>query len=199
MVIKKSKLLILLFAAVWLLVIGLGFFVIYRYEFSPNVAANAPSKWPVSSSIVLSDRFPTLVLLAHPKCPCTRATIRELASIMTKCKDKVKTYVLFYKPSIVSDKWAETDLWELAKKIPGITILFDNNGTEARIFKSISSGQTLLYNSHGELLFSGGITGSRGHLGSNAGKEAVVSYIINGSAKHKNTLVFGCSIIPDSK
>jgi hypothetical protein len=52
-----------------------------------------------------------------------------------------------------------------------------------------------LYAPTGKLLFSGGITASRGHEGDNVGRSAIVSFILNGHAPVNHTPVFGCSLL----
>jgi hypothetical protein len=80
-----------------------------------------------------------------------------------------------------------------AAAIPGVTVLSDVDGVEAGRFGSLTSGHTFLFDSAGRLLFSGGITGARGHAGENVGENAVVSLINNGSSQRDRTLVYGCS------
>jgi hypothetical protein len=44
------------------------------------------------------------------------------------------------------------------------------------------------------LIFSGGITGSRGHAGDNAGEMTLVSLLTRGQADRSGTSVFGCPL-----
>ena len=57
-----------------------------------------------------------------------------------------------------------------------------------------TSGQTLLFDRDGDLIFSGGITGGRGHSGDNAGRDAIVSLVESGESTLDETPVFGCSL-----
>ena len=114
---------------------------------------------------------------------------------MAHCQGKVSTYVLFYKPTDLPESWGQTDLWQSAVSIPGVTVLNDTDGTEAKRFGAATSGQTLLYSEEGNLLFSGGITGSRGHSGDNDGRDAIVSLLLNGNMDHSTTLVYGCDLL----
>ena len=88
----------------------------------------------------------------------------------------------------------KTNLWYDAKAIPGVEVMKDQDGSEARLFQAFTSGQTLLYDSKGHLVFNGGITGSRGHSGDNAGRKAIISLVTEGKANRTNTFVFGCSL-----
>jgi hypothetical protein len=50
----------------------------------------------------------------------------------------------------------------------------------------------VLFDSHGKLLFEGGITGSRGHVGDNEGEDSVISLLTTGRAERHEHPVFGC-------
>ena len=73
-------------------------------------------------------------------------------------------------------------------------VVFDPDGVEARRFGAETSGHTLLFGADGRLLFSGGITASRGHAGDNAGESAIVALVNNQTPTRTQTLVFGCSL-----
>jgi hypothetical protein len=123
-----------------------------------------------------------------------------LAAIMAHCQGRLTTYVLFLKPPGFADDWEKTDLWQSAASIPGVEAVIDDGGAEARRFRSATSGQTILYDAHGHLLFSGGITGSRGHSGDNAGRSAIVALVNTGAAERAETFVFGCPLFdPNSE
>jgi hypothetical protein len=49
------------------------------------------------------------------------------------------------------------------------------------------------------LLFSGGITQSRGHAGGNAGESAILAIANNQRADQSSTFVFGCTIQKPSR
>lgn len=178
----------------WLFAIGLGLSMLWGYENTPGVGAEPPSRWPAASRIQPAPGRATLVMMAHPHCPCTRATIGELALIMAHTQGRLTAYVLFLKPAGFAEDWEKTDLWQSAASIPGVEVMIDDGGAEARRFHSATSGQAILYSAEGGLLFSGGITGSRGHSGDNAGRSAIVSLANAGAAEEAETLVFGCPL-----
>ena len=180
--------------ALWLLIIGAGIAALWNYESTPGAAALTPDLWPAASRLAPAADRATLVMLAHPHCPCTRASIGELARLMTQARGRVTAYVLFVKPRGFSDGWARTDLWESAAAIPGVTPVLDDGGAEAGLFHAATSGQTVLYDAAGNLLFSGGITAARGHAGDNAGRTAVVSLLTSDAAEERGTPVFGCPL-----
>jgi len=189
-----KNLLIAVFSVVWLLSAGYGLWFVFDYENSPGIAANALVQFPVDSKIPRIANRPTLVMLAHPNCPCPRASIGELARLMAQSQGLADGYVLFLKPPGFADDWEKTDLWRSAESIPGVTVIQDNDGNEAKFFNAATSGQTFLYGASGQLLFNGGITSARGHSGDNSGRDAIVSLLREGEAEQTETAVFGCPL-----
>jgi len=180
----------------WLTTVVIGLSWLWEYEATPGEATTSPRSWPDDSRIERNMDRPTLVVFAHPRCPCTRSTIGELAVIVAHCEERVDVHVQFFRPSSVSSEWEKTDLWSSAEAIPGVSVVWDENGSEAMRFRATTSGYSLLYGANGQLLFNGGITGSRGHSGDNAGRSAIVSLLMNGVAAQKpNTFVFGCPLL----
>jgi len=179
----------------WLILVCAGLAWLSNYENTPGVVAAPPTQWPNKSRLLPSVEHATLVLLAHPHCPCTKASIGELAAIMAHSQGRLTAYVVFLKPEGFSEDWEKTDLWRDAGQIPGVTPLVDENGREAALFQSSTSGQTLLYDQQGQLLFKGGITASRGHSGDNAGRSAIISIVNTGSSNQDTTPVFGCPLL----
>ena len=95
---RRSRVFLLPFVSLWLLVIGVGLFILCNYENTPGVAAEPPQQWPVESQIQLAPQGATLVMLVHPHCPCTRASLGELALLMAHTQGRLKAYGLFLKP-----------------------------------------------------------------------------------------------------
>ncbi|HUR60725.1 MAG TPA: hypothetical protein VM029_23595, partial [Opitutaceae bacterium] len=82
-------------AAAWLIAIGLGFSTLVKYELTAGPAKAHPSQWPAATGLALDARQPSLVLFAHPRCPCSRATVAELETIATECRGRVAATVYF--------------------------------------------------------------------------------------------------------
>ena len=191
---KKGRIILVSAWVSWALVTALGVGVLWSYQNAPGLSASPPSAWPVDSSISPATQRATLVMLAHPHCPCTRASIGELARLMAQTHGRLTAYVLFLKPAGSPDEWEKSDLWQSAARIPDVNVVLDDNGVEARRFHAVTSGQTVVYDRTGQLLFSGGITRSRGHSGDNAGLSAIVSILNAGQADQTETAVFGCPL-----
>jgi hypothetical protein len=168
--------------------------VVTRYTATPGAAAAAGPLWPDGSRLVRDDGVPTLLLFAHPQCPCTRASVGELSAVIARCPDKATVRVLFWGPPGAGSDWFRTDLWNDASALPGVDVVADPGGVEARRFRAATSGQVLLYDGAGRLVFRGGITAGRGHAGASAGRDSVVAFLLHGTVPAESTPVFGCSI-----
>jgi hypothetical protein len=181
--------------AAWLATSVFGLRIVWAYDNTPGVLAQAPQRWPAASALVLSSGQPTLVVFAHPQCPCTRASLGELAEVLARAPRPLTTHVVFLKPAAVADGWERTALWDQAARLPGANAVRDDGGAEARLFGVQTSGQVLLYDSAGRLRFNGGITGSRGHAGDNAGRAALVALIGATPGDRTGAGVFGCPLL----
>jgi hypothetical protein len=134
----------------------------------------------------------TVVVLAHPRCPCTRASLAELARLTARIGEVAETWVLFADPTDVS--WEESDLWRTAQAIPGVRVLADPGGDVAHAFGAFTSGQVLVYDRDGALVFDGGITPARGHEGDSVGRNTIVAHLLGGEEGSADAAVFGCSL-----
>jgi hypothetical protein len=195
---KKRILATSLFAITWIAAVAFGLRSLFHYENTPGSVGAIAQEWPNTSLERASDR-PTLVMLAHPRCPCTVVSVAELAQIMARLQGKVAAYVLLVKPKESGPDWEDTNLQRSAEGIPGVKVIVDPDGVEARRFGAETSGHTLLFGPDGRLLFSGGITASRGHAGDNAGKSAIVALLNNQTPVRAQTLVFGCPLADAAK
>jgi hypothetical protein len=57
------------------------------------------------------------------------------------------------------------------------------------------SGETLLYDPHGRLVFRGGLTAGRGHAGDSPGRRAVVACFNEPTPERRDLPVFGCPLL----
>jgi hypothetical protein len=180
-------------AILWIGGVGAGLTALMRYDNRPGDSAVAPSTWPVASPIVRDTAGPTIVMLAHPRCDCTRASLTELAELMARARRRPRVYVVFIKPALAGDDWVDTQLWRDAEAIEGVRVVRDERGVEARRFGAKTSGQVIVFGQDGGLLYSGGTTGSRGKAGENLGRAAILAALDTGLPQ-KSAPVFGCSM-----
>lgn len=178
----------------WLCVIGVGVSILWSFENTAGVAAMAPARWPAASRLPPPLERSALVVFLHPQCSCSRATVAELARLMARVRGNVDVHVLVLAEIGMGDAWSKSDLWHAAAAIPGVHMVLDGSGVEARHFGTVTSGEALLYDAAGRLQFAGGITRSRGHEGDNAGRGSLESLLRAGRASTTSTSVFGCPL-----
>jgi hypothetical protein len=183
-----------LLTAVWLATAVFGLRVVWAYDNTPGTLARAPQRWPAASALSRPSAGATLVVFAHPHCPCTRASLGELGEVLARSRGPLKTFVVFLKPASFEEGWEKTGLWAAAAQLPGTVAVRDDGGAEARAFGVETSGQVLLYDGAGKLRFNGGITGSRGHAGDNPGRAALVALIGEAPMHRSGASVFGCPL-----
>ncbi len=171
-----------------------GFAAVWRYKSTPGAPEQAPASWPAAASAMLAADRPTLVLFAHPRCPCTRASLAELARLTARLEQPVRTHIVFVHPVGVQTDWLDTDLVQSARAIPGAEITDDHGEVLTRMFGSTTSGHARLYGPDGELWFSGGLTEARGHEGRSVGQESLVALINGRQAVARTTPTFGCHL-----
>jgi hypothetical protein len=179
---------------VWTVIVGVGGTWLWRYAATAGVAAVPPEQWPAASAIEREASGATLVMLAHPRCPCTRASVAELAVLMSRIGARARAHVLFVRPRGADADWDKTTLWQAAAAIPGVVVHADPGGAEAALFRAVTSGQLIVYDASGKLRFRGGITGARGHEGDNVGLARALALINGGRADQNESKVFGCAL-----
>jgi hypothetical protein len=180
--------------AAWVVIVSVGMVGVWRYKLTPKAPGEAPASWPKGSIIPQAPGEATLIMLAHPKCSCTRASLSELSRLMADVHGRATAHVLFVKPDGVPAGWEATDTFRSAAAIPGVVVHVDDDGAEARRFGATVSGYVLAYNTDGTLIFHGGITGARGHEGDNAGRQRLTALLTAGIADRRDSPTFGCDL-----
>jgi|SRR6185436_1443376 len=179
----------------WALVCIGGLLLLWSYKTRPGDAGEPPARWPAAARLALARDRATLVMSVHPHCACTRASLAELERVMARAPDGVAAYVLFVRPDGVDEGWERGPLWDRAHAIPHVRVVLDPGGAlGARTFGLRVSGHVLVYDAAGELRFSGGITGARGHQGDNIGEQRVAALLDDRAPDAETSHVFGCSL-----
>ena len=179
---------------VWFGLVLSGTALLERYKAAPGEAAAAPAAWPKETSLKSGAGKPTLVMFAHPRCPCTAATLSELARLKTRLGDAVAAHIVFVRPDGTDEAWRQTRLWAKAQDIAGVELHEDVGAVEAVRFGSTTSGQVLLYGTDGALQFAGGITLARGHEGDSPGAARIAELVEKGHTERTDAPVFGCPL-----
>lgn len=181
--------------AAWAAIVLAGMATLWNFTSTAGQPGAPPADWPSDTRLVRSSQGDTLVMIVHPHCSCSRASLGELAQIVTHSDGTLRTYVLFELPHGLAANWARTDLWNTARNIRGVTALVDD-GSETRRFGAYTSGETMLYDRDGRLLFNGGITLGRSHFGDNEGERDVIAILDHASIRGRSThAVYGCGLL----
>ena len=176
----------------WCGALATGLFVLWTYDGAAAPAGEPPSRWPSGSAISQPHARPTLLLFAHPHCPCTRASLDELIALMTHTRGLATVHVIFSAPADAPDSWTHSASWDFAASIPDVRVVVDKDSREAQRFGVLASGHVLLYGTDGVLLFNGGITPARGRVGDNDGRAAIVALLTGQQPGRSHTPLFGC-------
>lgn len=166
--------------------------------YQPTAGVNL-SSWPTGTRLTLDAERPTLVVFLHPRCPCTRASIRELERVLTGAglsgDQQPRVIVTATLPADADEQWRRTDTVRDATALPYANVAWDVDGVEASRFGAATSGAVRLYASSGELLFAGGVTPSRGHEGDSAGRDRLLALLRgDDTTPQPPTPVFGCRL-----
>jgi hypothetical protein len=176
-----------------------GFVVLWKYAATPGAESEVAVHWPVESKIPAALHQPNLVVFIHPACPCTKATLAHLQSIVDR--HSLSVQILKMLPADPSSQFAKDaeqnlNLLDSLCKQPSVSLLNDVGSIEAQRFGAETSGACFLYDQTGQLLFSGGITASRGHQGTNAGLASLIDNLNpkTRSIESSHYPVFGCPL-----
>lgn len=182
----------------WVGIISLAAGALALYKSRPAQDQLAPALWPERSRIVRSIERPTLLMFVHPHCSCSQASLEELARLMASFHGRVSAHAIFYRPATAPPAWKRGALWQAAAAIPDLMVQEDEGGKEAQLFHGETSGHTVMYSAHGERVFDGGITVSRGHAGDSFGRQALLELVLDApaaaSTPRSHTPIFGCTI-----
>lgn len=194
---KKSvstKVFVLIF--VWIAVCLSILYLLAEYSSLKGVRGINPNKFPVEGNInFIEDKF-NLLFFVHPKCPCTLASFNELKKITSRISKPYVTKVIFSIPEGFSNDWAkESRLYKNASFLGEKNLVLDKDEFNSKLFNIKTSGHLLIYNSKRELIYSGGVTGSRAHEGDNLYSDNALKAIETNSSQEGE--VFGCPVAID--
>jgi hypothetical protein len=183
-----------IWGGLWILAVGVAGALLMRYEYRPGRTGLHPAQWPKESVVHPARDRPTLLLFSHPRCPCTRASLEELARLLARVGERVQAHVILRDYDSLAADPEFSDLWRQAASIPFVTVRADPGGRESGLFGAETSGHVVLYDRDGQLTYSGGITSSRGHVGDNLGRSTLKALIFGEPAAVGVVPVFGCPL-----
>lgn len=171
----------ILLASLTLLGLSSGYLSWMLYESSPGRAARPPARYPESNPL------PRLLLFLHPRCPCSRATLAELARLRP-----AKIHL-----EIVLSQQPPSEMMEsLQSSFPEAEVMADAQGYRRELYRAWTSGQLIGYDREGRLGFCGGITASRGQSGACLGQAHLQAWLRGQPPQAAS--VFGCPLVhPD--
>jgi hypothetical protein len=173
----------------------MGLLLLADNDSKPSPPAVPPQQWPGGVSRVRDSSKPIVMMFLHPHCPCSRASLSELARLAHDERGQLEFCVLFTQPSGVAASWSQTALWENAVANSNLHVVIDHACLLAKQFGAKTSGQVLVYDREGTLRFEGGITPGRGHSGDTVGRSAIRAIAASQTAGIPvNCATFGCSL-----
>jgi hypothetical protein len=180
---------LVLLAAVW------SYLTLHEFSTADDAPPAMVTRWPSESRIVREAGRPTLLLFLHPKCPCSRATLRELERVFVNVPNNAtELFVVATLPADASDEWRDTATVRAAQQLPHAALFMDRRGVEAARFGAAVSGQLMLFDAAGRREFAGGVTPSRGHEGANPGADGLAALLRNETKEHYDYPAFGCRL-----
>src|SRR5262249_42659156 len=105
---SRSRLALLALVPCWLAAIGVGFIKIEQFSVSPGEIGPVPTHWPGSPEVPLSQDKLTLLMFVHPLCPCSRASLHELHTILAAAGPRLDANILFFQPPGAADDWRQS-------------------------------------------------------------------------------------------
>ncbi len=215
---SRPRLLGIIGVAAWLAVVAAGLLTLTAHGAAAGPPASPPAELPADGELSPSLRRAgraMLVVAAHPACPCTRATLRQLERVLASTRPAdseaargADVVVLFGGPlgDARTDRIA-SDLRAIAAAIPGVRLVDDPGGVQTASLGAKTSGTVLFYDRTGRLRFNGGITPGRGHEGDSAGADALRALLREEAiddvpaerTSSSATSVFGCELFDRSE
>jgi len=178
----------------WAVLTAAGFTALAFYSATPGEAVSSPAWDRLNLPFPLPADKHLLVMAIHPKCPCTRASVGELARLIRYAEGKLACQLLIYQPPQAETSWQQTGLLETASNLPQTNLLFDTAGNWAKQLGMATSGSVVVYAPSGEPVFTGGITAARNHHGDNLGSDTILSILAGSNPTTQTTAVYGCRL-----
>lgn len=145
--------------AAWLTLVALGLGALAYFAGTPGSAGHPPPRWPALEGAPLGPEVqgPRLLVFAHPRCACTRATLAEVERwLASGAASGVEVTLVFCAAGHPPPRVRSDDLVARARGLPGARVVLDLDGRLEAAFAVATSGHALLYDAAGALRFSGG-------------------------------------------
>ena len=177
---------------VWGTVILAGFVALARYSVTAGARGDVPDQWPDDG---LSRAAPwELVVFLHPRCPCSLATVRQLARLEPQASKSFAIRTVFWEPLHATPEFRRGVNLDAARSLTRGEVVHDSGGHIAERFGAVTSGHVVLYDQEGRLRFSGGVTLVRAHEGTAPGWTALARLLRGEADTIEEAPVFGCPL-----
>jgi hypothetical protein len=184
--------------ALWTVAVVGGEVYLWSYQLTPGAEpAPPPETWPADAAIPRHPGQPLLLMVAHPRCVCTRASLNELRRLAARfqgLRPAPAMVLSIVAPAGTGPGWTEGPVLRNAASIRGLRVVLDPGGRFAARLGATTSGHVLVYGADDSLLFSGGITSARAHEGDSIGQNAIVEALYRDSPPTRRAPVFGCGL-----
>ncbi len=189
---------------VWIAVCLAGSYLAMSYDFKPGRLGPPPATWPreteysYSIELLTPPKKTTVVAFLHPRCVCTRATVKQLVTALAS-HPGADLIVSVFTPLDAAQQaaWVESaSVRTVQAAIPSAQIIWDRGGIQAWRFGALTSGTILVYDGQAREIFRGGITDRRGGERDNPGLQRFVRLLTGEQLAEANpSPVFGCPLI----
>lgn len=174
--------------AAWAALVAVGFAAWYRYEHTPG----DPGPPPQSPAPAGAAR--EVVAYVHPRCPCSRATVAELAALALAHRGSAGVTVVLVLPPGGGAGWEHGPVLAAAERL-GLGTRCDAGGREAVKDGATTSGHVVARDAQGRVVFTGGVTPARGRTGDCLGRRAVVAVLGGDEPPVRAAPVFGYTLL----
>lgn len=151
----------------------------------------------VPTGVLLAPGGYTLVLVIHPKCPCSQASLYELERLAARCGEGLSIRIFVFQPRSADPQWSQAVVASCRARFPAAKVLADPDGQLAERLGCVTSGAVVLYAADGSVQFRGGITSARGHAGDNLGSDSIAAIVAGRPRLKDTTPVYGCPVTGD--
>lgn len=182
----------------WIGCMATGFALLQRYAATPG-SARAPATDAASLMASYRQSGHGLVVMAvHPMCPCTDASLSELADLLARSNGRCDAVVLEFRPPAPPTDWPATEPFHFLGGVK-VPVVPDVGGRLAAALGAETSGHAVFVDSTGAVRFHGGITIARGHRGRSPAQDAILAALRGSEMTLSAAPVFGCALEPECK
>jgi hypothetical protein len=178
----------------WVSSVAVGFGYAWKYEATQGASASTKD-WPSQTQLTLDSTRTTIVLFAHPNCPCTLVSVNQLAELLSGKADRYQLQVVVVQAPGLPKDLQNSTVAKAARSIANTALITDPAGKEAKLFGAATSGQVFAFGPDGKERFCGGVTSARGHYGPNDGIDAIEAILSEKSPTVGASPVYGCSLL----